>query len=376
MKTIIFITGSKSTYPFVKAAIKKGYKTLLFDLDNNAYCKSISDYFFAISANDKKQIYRKVCELKGQCNYEGVVCFSSSLKALATASYLTELLKLSGYSERSLNITYDKNLLYENMYKNNINIPRRNDLNNGIENISFPCVVKCADGIGSLGTEIIRNQKELQEYIKSSTADVSNLICEEFIDGELIHIDGFVQKGKICLFNAVKKNVENINNIPLTKGYVPFQDVLNKKEYEGLVMQIEVCVSELQIDNHYFGVDVILVPQSEDFYILEVGYLPDAKMDRLFFYEGIDVYGMLVDIVTGVEVLGNKISVESKKALKFIYSNRNGKLNIYRHNLMVEWEKNNGDYVKVPNSVSDILGWYVFDYKENNINLDDFYEVN
>jgi len=142
-------------------------------------------------------------------------------------------------------------------------------------------------------------------------------------------------------------------------------------------MQIELCVSTIQIDNHYFGVDVIIDFQSKDFFILEVGYLLDAKMDRLLFFEGIDVYGALVDIVTDVEVLKEKtFSIKIEKSLEFIYSNCNGKLNINHHHSLIEWERSNGDTVKIPNSISDILGWHVFDYKDNNINLDDFYEVN
>ena len=377
MKTIIFITGSKSTYPFVEAAKKKGYQIVLFDLDPNAYCKVLSDYFFAISANDKKNIYYEIKKLKEFCDYLGVICFSSSLNALVTSSYLMEMLSLNGYSEKSLNITYDKHKLYEIMHRNNISTPGRYDLSNGLENIIFPCIVKCAGGIGSLGTKVIYSLFEFQKYLECSNEETSNLICEEFIDGELIHLDGFVQRGNLRLFNAVKKGVENINNTPLTKGYTPFQEVLNKKEYEKLINQIEVCVSKIQIDNHYFGVDVILDLKNNDFFILEVGFLLDAKMDRLLFFQGINVYEMLVDIVTGVTVVEEKFfSKKTEKFLQFIYSNRNGKLIINHYHPLIEWEKSNGDMVKIPDSISDILGWCVFGYKENNnINLDDFYEV-
>tara|TARA_B000000475_G_scaffold271263_1_gene268611 strand:+ start:2524 stop:3660 length:1137 start_codon:yes stop_codon:yes gene_type:complete len=377
MKTVIFITGSKSSYPFFEAAKKKGYQTLLFDLDPNAYCKKISDFFFAISADDKKQIHYEINKLKDSCNYIGVICYSSSLEALITASYLMQQLNLNGYSESSLNITYDKNELYEIMDSNNINTPERYDLNNGPENISFPCVIKCTDGIGSAGTKIIHSLQELQNYLECFNGDTSNLICEEFIPGELIHLDGFVQKGKPCLFNAVKKGVENINRTPLTKSYTPFQEVLSKREHEKLIKQIELCVSKIQIDNHYFGADVILNTQSKDFFILEVGYLLDAKMDRLLFFQGIDVYGILLDIVTDVEVhIEKRFLKKNEKSLEFVYSDRNGKLNITDHRSFIEWEKSNGEIVKIPNGVSDILGWYISDYKENNnINLDDFYEI-
>ena len=136
-------------------------------------------------------------------------------------------------------------------------------------------------------------------------------------------------------------------------------------------------MSKIQIDNHYFGVDVILDLKNNDFFILEVGFLLDAKMDRLLFFQGINVYEMLVDIVTGVTVVEEKFfSKKTEKFLQFIYSNRNGKLIINHYHPLIEWEKSNGDMVKIPDSISDILGWCVFGYKENNnINLDDFYEV-
>ena len=379
MNAIVFITGSKSSYPFAIAAKNKGFKIIVFDLEHNAYCKNISDYFYAISANDKNKILLEVNKLRITLNVLGVLCYSSSLNALTTTSFLTSMLNLKGCSEESLKITYNKNMLHEVMIDNNINTPKRYDSNISCSNISYPCIAKCADGIGSLGTEIISTENKLQSYLKNSKVDFSSLVFEEYIDGELVHIDGFVQNGKPNLFHAAKKEIQIINNIPLTSGYIPFQEILTNKKYSELMLQIKKCASEIQIDNHFFGADIILDTQADNFYILEVGYLLDAKMDRLLYHEGIDVYGILVDIVTGVDVRIKEVfSVKSEKILEFIYSNRDGNLKIKSHGQhLIEWEKNNGDSVKVPESVSDILGWHIYDNKFcHNAKLNNFYEVN
>ena len=130
---------------------------------------------------------------------------------------------------------------------------------------------------------------------------------------------------------------------------------------------------------NYFGVDFIISKQTQKIYTLEIGYLMDARIDRLLHHSSVNIYKMFVDIV-----LGNIISREdyevantSKKCLKFFYANNNGRISIKDvPNEIIEWEVENGQNVNIPSSISHILGWHIYDSDNNKtIDYENLYEI-
>jgi len=63
MNAIIFIGGSKDSAPFVLAAKNLKYQTITFDLDENCFCRKISNYFYQISTHKLYQINMLSLEL-------------------------------------------------------------------------------------------------------------------------------------------------------------------------------------------------------------------------------------------------------------------------------------------------------------------------
>ena len=51
-ESIIFVTGSKSSIPFILEAQSQGYKTIVFDINPNSPCRLYADLFEAISIID------------------------------------------------------------------------------------------------------------------------------------------------------------------------------------------------------------------------------------------------------------------------------------------------------------------------------------
>jgi carbamoylphosphate synthase large subunit len=363
MNAIILITGSRSTYPFAKAVESKGIKIILFDNYVNAYCRKICEVFYNISAFDKDEIYSKIIELESEYKFTGIICYSSLHGALRTTSYLSERLNLKGFTERSVTITYDKEML--NKYFNNLDTPVRYEasmIKADRESVSYPCIIKKKDGIGSKGTIFVKSRTDLLTFINEN--EMNSFIIEEFIDGDLIHLDGFVQDKQPFLFNAVKKKVTLVNDTPLTKGYTPFLGFLNNKKNVKFINKIKNTVAEVGIDNHFFGIDFICNNKNSKYFVLEIGYLLDCKMDRLLYHSGVDVYGMLVDIITGVKVrIEQHVQTRKEKCLEFLYTEKNGQIHIDSNHdngdIDIEWEVGSGDIVKVPDSISDLLGWYI-----------------
>jgi biotin carboxylase len=362
MNNLVCITGGKSSAPFIQAAINKKLNIILFDLDLQAFCRKYSNDFFEISCHDKFRIYSIVKKLNKKCNIKGVLCYSSSPEALITASYISNKLNLPTFSKKSVEICYDKNLFYKAL-SSVINLPKR--IKPSEKSIKFPCIIKKKDGIGSKGTRKIDTKSFFDLELKKIQSKINkkDFFVEEFIEGNLFHIDGIVQDNNIEIINAVKKNVTYINQIPLTSGYESYFDLFKSKIFSDISKQINNGVKVININNHFFGVDLIISPDFNTFKILEIGYLLDAKMDRFLFHSGIKIYDIFIDLVCGNKIKMDKIKkIKRNKYLNFFYSNKTGKLkqkNNSEH--LVEWERLEDETVYLPKSIADTIGWHIYD---------------
>lgn len=369
--TIAIISGSRSTYPFIKRAKEKKFQTIVFDRDEKAFCKEYCDKFYAISSHDSDLLLEKIT--KNHKDVAGCLCYSSYPDALKTTSLLCEEYKLPGFSAKAVDLCYNKILMKQILIDACVKCPKDYIVNSHkqestdqfLEKVSFPCVVKPSGGIGSLNVRKIDCSEELNKYLCAYADDFNELVLEEYIDGFFFHVDGFIQKQKPVIISYSEKYVEFRNGLPLTKGYRLIENiytVVDNQRLQQIECQIYKGLSALGIDNHFFGVDVI-VSKSGDVYFLEMGFLMDAKMDRLLYHAGLDVYGYLVDIVTGKQICSNSIPVPQKGyTLRFLYAKNDGILQkkvAEDTAILAEWEREDGDIVSSPQSIADIVGWLI-----------------
>jgi biotin carboxylase len=385
MKYILIVGGSKSAHPFLCAAKNKGYGVIVVDQNQDCYCFDYCDLFIALSTFDYESVYDEIRKKKLEDYIKGVLSYSSYPKALMTVSFISSKLNLPGFSSSSVKATYDKAAINRIFYEHKVKAPKvynaEMDINQLLlshEHVQYPFVIKQINGIGSRGTRIIHNKNELIRYVSDFKSSSEKYVTEEYVEGDLYHVDGYVQNGRSCVFNAVKKLNYHLNGIPLTSGYIPFSDIIESSKYIELIEQVNRGVTSLGINNNYFGADIIINEKTGEFYILEIGYLLDAKMDRLLSHSGIDIYEMLIDIISGVDIDVSKLlSIKIEKCLDIIYAKKGGKLLInpdYFNTL--EWEREDGDKVNIPNSISDLIGWYIHDFSERSkIALDKIFKI-
>ncbi|NOH35955.1 ATP-grasp domain-containing protein [Vibrio chagasii] len=70
------------------------------------------------------------------------------------------------------------------------------DLIEHVNNFGFPCVYKDVDGAGSIGTKVISSEEKLAGVV-ADYEQGKEFLVEEFIDGNMYHVDGFYQDGEI-----------------------------------------------------------------------------------------------------------------------------------------------------------------------------------
>ncbi len=134
-----------------------------------------------------------------------------------------------------------------------------------IQSATFPLIAKPKDGAGSKGCIKIENE---QFFWKTYTElDKGDYQVEEFIDGSILHADGFIQQGEIKFFTAsryVNNCLDYLHDKPL--GSVMLDSDSQLAQVRAFTQQ---CLDTLGLTNSAFHLEII---ESKDGYcFLEVG---------------------------------------------------------------------------------------------------------
>lgn len=192
----------------------------IIDITNNLYliCDQVkkndyenlsgykSKFFFQDNSGNNGLIEKEALRINEQARIDTLIALSEH--DIMRAAYLREYLNIKGQSVKSALAFRDKIIMKETLNAAGIRVPRFKKVYSAIEiiefskELGFPLVIKPIDGAGSLDTFVIRNEQELNTFISCN----SNLYwdMEEFIDGDMFHIDGFVKNNEIIFSQPSK----------------------------------------------------------------------------------------------------------------------------------------------------------------------------
>ncbi|MEX3746898.1 acetyl-CoA carboxylase biotin carboxylase subunit family protein [Lysinibacillus xylanilyticus] len=123
------------------------------------------------------------------------------------AGKLREKLDLEGQSYASSQAFRDKYVM-KKLLQDTVKVPRFSkiddiyELHDFINSFGYPFVLKPRDGAGSVGVEILYSENDLIEFIQKNT--LHNLIAEEYIIGDMYHVDGLYKTGNLLLSQPSK----------------------------------------------------------------------------------------------------------------------------------------------------------------------------
>jgi len=131
---------------------------------------------------------------------------------------MRELFDIEGHASSDAVLFRDKIMMKDHAAKNHVPVPRYKCIKDGadivtfIERVNYPVVIKPILGRGSQNTFIIRNESELRNKLDtgfiSDTCRRTDLLAEEYIDGDVYHLDGLVINHEIRVI-SVSKYVNN-----------------------------------------------------------------------------------------------------------------------------------------------------------------------
>lgn len=186
------------------------YETWLKDLNEelvlltsenyaNQFKKGYKEVFLFENYDFNNAVEFKALQLYEKSPYRLVI--ATAERDILRAAKIREYLGLEGQSWESALSFRDKVKMKTILQKANIRVPYFSylesvvDLYHFIRHYGYPVVVKPVDGMGSRNTEILYNDEDTVRLLQHGLPP--GLEVEEFIEGEMYHVDGLVLNGEL-----------------------------------------------------------------------------------------------------------------------------------------------------------------------------------
>lgn len=140
-------------------------------------------------------------DLVNRIEYQAIIAISEL--DLIRAAKLREKFSIKGQTTKSAVAFRDKLVMKDIASQAPIKIPHYQKIESALDLLDFigingyPVVVKPIDGSGSVNTDVLRNDTDLESFLLKDFP--SDLMAEQYIEGDMYHIDGLIVKGKIVI---------------------------------------------------------------------------------------------------------------------------------------------------------------------------------
>lgn len=320
-KKIAILGASYLQKPLIEKAIALGIEVHCFAWENGAVCKDMVDYFYPISVLDKEAIL-KVCQ---EVKIDGIVSIASDI-VVPIWAYVASEMNLVSNSLAVATTCANKFLMREKLMVNNINSPKfisvnkekLNLLENKINGLNFPAIVKPVDRSGSRGVTKVFDEKELVVAAKTAieVSLIGEAIIEEFIVGKEFSVESISYNGTHKVLAITEKVTSGAPYFVETEHHQPAS--INPDLKEAIINFTQKALKALGIEHGASHTEVIITKDNQ-IYIVEVG----ARMGGDF------IGSHLVELSTGVDYLKQVLSCALNRPLDLSVNLQDNKAGIY-----------------------------------------------
>ncbi|MFY9159884.1 ATP-grasp domain-containing protein [Aquirufa ecclesiirivi] len=194
---ILVIGSGWEQYELLKTIKQIGYSIIATHPNLNAEGFNLADSFYVKDSRDIKshieiaQSHQVVGIVTDNCDY-----------SFYTASVVASKLKLPFADMQSAIYSNDKFLQRQACEKGGIKQPEfyqvksLKELETAVNRLDFPVILKPVDSRGTFGITIIQNKEDVEKafFDAIDNSPSHTLICEKFIQGTLVTVDGFCFK--------------------------------------------------------------------------------------------------------------------------------------------------------------------------------------
>lgn len=218
-KNILILGAGLMQKPAILSAKELNLRTCVIDADKNAVCVPLADEFEQIDLKDKDKILEYAEKLqKSQISL--IAVFTAGTDFSASVSYVCEKLNLPSHSFNAAQNASIKTQMRECFQKSNVPSPKfakisKNDINdtlldNILQKMTFPLVVKPVDNMGARGCRMIRSENEFTSSVKTAVeySKTSNAIIEEYMEGAEFSIDALIYNGTFTVTGFAIRHIK------------------------------------------------------------------------------------------------------------------------------------------------------------------------
>lgn len=298
MKKVLIIGAGFLQNFVIKKAKELGYYTIAIDGNPNAVGFKNVDAYKAVNIVDEAACL----EYAKQMDVDGVLTAATDYGVLS-ASYVAENLSLPGIKYSSAKRIKNKYEVRKCLFESgaddtglSFEVACEADVDNIINKVQFPVMVKPCDGSGSRGASRVDKSADLKtacEFAMSNSL-TKKATVEPFITGEEYGAESFVLNGEVYVLGVMKKLMTKPPYYAELGHSIPSQ---LSHEIENKVKNcVKKAIKALDINFGSVNMDM-LITKSGDVHIVDIG----ARMG------GNLIGSHIIPIGTGVQYIENMI---------------------------------------------------------------------
>ncbi|SNU02004.1 Biotin carboxylase [Ruaniaceae bacterium KH17] len=298
---ILILGAGRGQVGLIRAANSLGVETIVASLPSTtAPGISLADQVVYADIADPQGIVEAARDL----NVSAIAtsCADTGLPALGAAC---DELALVGLSHAAAKLCNDKLLMKRAFERHGVRTARFREvstvhgLDDAIEQLGLPLVIKATDLQGSQGISIVRSVDEAHSGFEHARAVTKreSVIVEQFIEGDEFGAQALVHDGKIVFVMPHGDEVFMARTAVPVGHSVPLD--LPDSTLDEVVREVEKAIVAVGIDNSAVNVD--LIARGEEIFIIEITGRVGANglPELVSAHFGIDYYEVLVRLALG-----------------------------------------------------------------------------
>lgn len=320
MKALV-LAGGFPQIELLKQLRQRGIKTVLADYYENPVAKPYADKFYRESTLDVPAITRVAKEEKVDFL---ITCCTD--QALLTVAKVSEELGLPCYIDyqTGLNVT---NKQYMKQVFNRFDIPTAKHVimtsyrEDQLTGLQFPLIVKPVDCNSSKGVKRCENHEELKIAVETAIgySRTNTAIVEEFLDGEELSADVYVEEGVAHLLS-----VSSLDKIANNDKFVIFRGRYSAQVVERVHDLVQGIAQKIADAFHLKNSPMLIqmITDGKRSAVLEFSARTGGGVKYMLIKKasGFDVISAVIDLTLGKHPHVDKITPENKFiANEFIY---------------------------------------------------------
>jgi hypothetical protein len=164
----------------------------------------------------------------------------------------------------------------------------------------YPLILKPVGGAASIGVSRVDNVAELDAAL--TTLDLAGYEIEEFIAGEIYHVDGFVDDDSRVTFQAVSRYINDC--LSFARGTPLGSVLMGLSPRRTLIEEFsQQVVSALGLRRLPFHLEVFITPAGDPVFLEIGGRVGGAEVPHLLYQVfGVNLYEMFLRVLSGAPV--------------------------------------------------------------------------